>query len=39
MQKYGFASSPSAFAVSTVWQLRWAGGDTWRLLATSFDVM
>jgi hypothetical protein len=24
MQKYGFACPPSAFAVSTLWQLRWA---------------
>jgi len=25
VQKYGFAISPSAFAVSTLWQVRWAG--------------
>jgi len=25
LQKYGFAISPSAFAVSTPWQVHWAG--------------
>jgi len=25
VQKYGFVISPSAFAVSTPWQVRWAG--------------
>jgi len=25
VQKYGFAISPSDFAVSTPWQVRWAG--------------
>jgi hypothetical protein len=41
MQKYGFATSPSAFAVSIPVQVALGGGeeDTWRLLAKSFDVM
>jgi len=31
VQKYDFASSPWAFAVSTAWQVRWAGRDTWHI--------
>ena len=27
VQKYGFAISPSGFAVSTPWQVRWQGGQ------------
>jgi len=38
VQKYDFASSPWAFAVSTAWQVGWAGRDTSRILAKSFDV-
>jgi len=38
VQKCGFAISPSAFAVSTPWQVRWVGRML-GVLATSFDVM
>jgi len=38
VQKYGFAISPSAFAVSTPWQERWAG-RTAGVLVPSVDVM
>jgi hypothetical protein len=38
LQKYGFGSSTSAFAVSTSWQVGGVGQETRRLLAKHFDV-